>query len=145
MPGILVGIDGSGHSERALDWAMREAAMRQVPLTVLSVHPVDRGWAGHGVPYPGDAELATATKAAAQELTDKALAGLAGARPDRVTVEAVSGIAAEELLRAAEDADLVVLGARGSGGFVRLAMGSVSDQVAHHARCPVVIVPHEDR
>ena len=145
MLGILVGVDSSRHSERALEWAMKEAAIRHVPLTVLSVHRVlDR--TGHGaLPFPAEEELVKRTKAAAQELTDKALAGLAGARPETVTVEAISGIPAEELLRAAADADMVVVGARGSGGFARLAMGSVSDQLAHHARCPVVIVPHEDR
>jgi nucleotide-binding universal stress UspA family protein len=49
------------------------------------------------------------------------------------------------LLRASEDADMIVLGARGGGGFARLHLGSVSDQVAHHAHCPVVIIPHADR
>jgi nucleotide-binding universal stress UspA family protein len=145
MPGILVGVDGSHHSERALQWAVKEAAMRHVPLTVLAVHVVPSGWMGHGVAYPEDEELVKQTKAAAQELTDKVLAGIAGARPESVTVEAVNGIPAHVLLRAAADADLVVLGARGSGGFARLSMGSVSSQVAHHAHCPVVIVPHDDR
>ena len=145
MPGILVGVDSSHHSERALEWAMKEAAMRRAPLTVLSVHPV-ADWSGHGaIPFPGDEELVKRTKAAAQELTDKVLARLAGPHPEPVTVEAVTGIPAEELLRAAADADMIVLGARGSGGFARLTMGSVSDQVVHHARCVVVIVPHEDR
>jgi nucleotide-binding universal stress UspA family protein len=145
MAGILVGVDGSHHSERALEWAAREAATRHVPLKVLAVHPVPVGWTGRGVAYPGDAELADQTKTAAQEMVEKVLAGLGGARPDPVTVEAVSGIPADALLRAAADADLLVVGARGTGGFARLAMGSVSDQVAHHARIPVVIVPHGDR
>lgn len=119
--------------------------MRHAPLTVLSVRRA-LDWTGHGaLPFPADEELVKRTKAAAQELADKVLAGLADARPGPVTVEAVSGTPARELLRAAADADMVVLGARGSGGFARLAMGSVSDQVARHARCPVVIVPHEAR
>lgn len=144
MPGILVGIDGSDHSERALEWAAKEAAMRHAPLTVLSVHQVPAGWAGHGVAYPEDNELVKNTKAAAQELTDKVLSGLA-ARPEAVTVEAVNGIPADVLIRASADADLVVLGARGAGGFASLLVGSVSTQVAHHAHCPVVIVPHAGR
>ena len=49
------------------------------------------------------------------------------------------------LLAAARDADMIVVGSRGAGGFARLLMGSVSTQVSHHARCPVVIVPAEDR
>jgi nucleotide-binding universal stress UspA family protein len=145
MPGILVGLDGSHHSERALEWAAKEAAVRHAPLTVLAVHTVPAGWSGHGVAYPEDNELVLQTKAAAQEVTDKIVAGLGGARPETVTVEAVNGIPADVLLRASEGVDMIVLGARGGGGFARLRMGSVSDQVAHHAHCPVVIIPHADR
>ena len=46
MPGIIVGVDGSGHSQRALEWAMKEAAMRHAPLTVLTVHPAIVGYFG---------------------------------------------------------------------------------------------------
>ncbi len=144
MPGILVGIDGSHHSERALEWAMKEAAVRHEPLRVLAVHQAVMGWTGEGVTFPGDAELVERTRAAAQETTDKVLAGLSGSRPEQVTVEVVNGIPAEELLRAAASADLLVVGKRGTGGFGRLTMGSVGDQVARHAQCPVVIVPTGD-
>jgi nucleotide-binding universal stress UspA family protein len=145
MPGILVGLDGSNYSERALEWAAKEAALRNAPLRVLAVHTVPVGWSGRGVPDPVDNELVVSTKAAAQELTDKVLAGIGSARPTGVTVDAVNGIPADVLLRASEDADMIVLGARGGGGFARLRLGSVSDQVAHHAHCPVVIIPHADR
>ena len=53
------------------------------------------------------------------------------------------GFAAKELIDASHDADLVVIGSRGGGGFGRLMMGSVSSQVVNHAACPVVVVPHE--
>ena len=145
MPGILVGLDGSHYSERALEWAAKEAAIRHAPLRVLAVHTVPSGWSGRGVPDPVDNELVVQPKAAAQELTDKVLAGIGSARPSGVTVEAVSGIPADVLLQASEDADMIVLGARGGGGFARLHLGSVSDQVAHHAHCPVVIIPHANR
>ena len=59
--------------------------------------------------------------------------------------EVVSGTPAHELLSAAKDADLIVVGSRGAGGFTRLLMGSVSTQVSHHAHCPVVVIPPEDR
>src|ERR1700761_6031878 len=54
MSGILVGIDGSGHSARALEWAAREAAVRKAPLTVLTVQPVLAGYTGYAVAYVGD-------------------------------------------------------------------------------------------
>ncbi len=144
MPGIIVGVDGSHHSERALEWAMKEAALRRQPVKVLAVHPVVRGWTGRGVSYGEDTELLAPTRAAARELTDKVLAGLSGPRPESVTVEAVPGIPAQVLVDAAADAEMIVVGSRGTGGFARLTMGSVSDQVARHAPCPVVIVPHPE-
>jgi nucleotide-binding universal stress UspA family protein len=145
MPGILVGLDGSHYSERALEWAAKEAALRNAPLRVLAVHTVPVGWSGRGVPDPVDNEIVVSTKTSAQELTDKVLAGIGSARPSAVTVDAVNGIPADVLLQASEDADMIVLGARGGGGFSRLRLGGVSDQVAHHAHCPVVIIPHRDR
>jgi nucleotide-binding universal stress UspA family protein len=58
-----------------------------------------------------------------------------------VTVQAVSGTPATELINASRDADLVVVGARGGGGLARLLMGSVSSHVVHYAACPAVVVP----
>jgi nucleotide-binding universal stress UspA family protein len=142
MPGIVVGVDGSRHSQRSLEWAMKEAALRQVPLTVLAVHPVaTSGWTRAGLSYPADQADEQRAQAAAQEETDKAASALGGQRPPSVTVRSVSGTPAEELINAASDADLLVVGSRGSGGFSRLLMGSVSSQVAHHATVPVVIIP----
>ena len=58
MPGIIVGVDGSGHSRRALEWAINEAAIRHAPLTVLTVQQVMTSfWAGPAL-YPQDTELA---------------------------------------------------------------------------------------
>ena len=72
-------------------------------------------------------------------LTDKAVGRMAGP-PPAVTVRVACGSPAIELLGAAHGADLLVVGCRGSGGFARLMLGSVSSQVAHHAPCPVVVV-----
>jgi nucleotide-binding universal stress UspA family protein len=145
MSGIIVGVDGSGHSQRALECAMKEAAIRNVPLTVLTVHEAIRGYYGHMAMYPDDPDRTEEARKAAQAETDEVLAGLAGPRPDSVTVKAVHGFPVEELLNAAKDADMIVLGSRGAGGFTRLMMGSVAGQVAQHADCPVLIVPPEDR
>jgi nucleotide-binding universal stress UspA family protein len=149
MPGIIVGVDGSDQSRHALEWAVREAAVRQAPLTVLTVQqPASTGYWGAGAfpyPYPYDQDLAKQALKLAQEETDRTLEK---AGPDfrlpPVTVRVITGLPAEALLQAAEGADLLVVGSRGSGGFERLLLGSVSTQVIHHASCPVVVVPASD-
>ncbi len=145
MPGIIVGVDGSGHSQRALELAMQEAAIRHAPLTVLTVHQAIVGFYGGVASYPDDAARSEQAREAAQAETDKVLAGLDGPRPESVTVKAVNGFPVEELIGASKDADVIVLGSRGAGGFTRLMLGSVAGQVAQHAHCPVLIVPPEDR
>jgi nucleotide-binding universal stress UspA family protein len=145
MAGIVVGIDGSDHSQRALEWAMKEAAIRHVPLTVITVHQAIAGYSGHAVAYPGDDALAGKAGKLAQEEADQVLARLGGTAPETVTVQAVTGLPAEALISASRDADMLVVGSRGSGGFARLRLGSVGTQVTHHAHCPVVLIPPEDR
>jgi nucleotide-binding universal stress UspA family protein len=145
MPGIIVGVDGSGHSQRALEWAIKEAAMRHAPLIVVSVHQAVKGYYGHASTFPDDQVLTERIRDSAQAETDKALAALDGPRPESVTVRAVHGFPAEELISAGQGADLIVLGSRGAGGFTRLMLGSVAGQVTQHASCPVTIIPPEDR
>ncbi len=70
MPGIIVGIDGSDHSRHALEWAIREAAVRHAPLTVLTVQQAVAGYWGGPVLYPGDQDLAKKAREMAQEETD---------------------------------------------------------------------------
>jgi len=144
MPGIIVGVDGSGHSQRALEWAMKEAVIRHVPLTVLTVHEAIAGWYGGVASYADDPARTLEAREAAQAETDKVLAGLDGPHPDTVTVTAVHGFPVAELISAGQDADMIVLGSRGAGGFARLVMGSVSSQVVQHAHCPVLIIPPEN-
>jgi len=144
MPGIIVGIDGSAHSRRALRWALNEAAIRQAPLTVLTVNQAVSGYSGTAVAYPGDEERTEKARDAAQEETDSVLEMTdTASRPPSVTVRAVSGLPSKALLDAAADADMIVVGSRGAGGFKRLLMGSVSTQVSNHAHCPVVVIPAE--
>lgn len=145
MSGIIVGVDGSQHSQRALEWAVHEAAVHHMPLTVLTVSRAAVGYWGVPVTYPQNHTLSDQALKDAQEATDKALAQAGDTRPESVTVRAVSGIPAEELVAASKDADMMVVGSRGTGGFARLLLGSVSSQLVHHAHCPVVIIPAEDR
>ena len=143
MSGIVVGVDGSGHSRKALERAANEAAVHHMPLTVLTVHQAVRDVYGAASHYQEDAALTDKARQAAQAETDQVLAAL-GAQPASVTVTAVHGLPAEELVRASDGADMLVLGRRGTGGFGRLLMGSVTSQVAHHAHCAVLIVPQGD-
>ena len=145
MSGIIVGVDGSGHSQRALEWAMKEAAIRHVPLTVLTVHEAIRGYFSGVALYPDDPARTEQAREAVQAESDKVLAGLEGPRPEAVTVKAIHGFPVKELINAGKDADMIVLGSRGAGGFTRLLMGSTASQVSQHAHCPVLIVPPEDR
>jgi nucleotide-binding universal stress UspA family protein len=122
---------------KSLDWALDEAALRHTSVTVLAVAPAAAsiwGIAGQFDPSP---ETQQKVKASAEEIVKEA-ADRHGQQ--QVTVLTVSGVPADEIIKASENADLVVVGARGAGGFARLSMGSVSSQVAHHAHCPVVIV-----
>lgn len=142
MTGILVGVDGSSHSSQALEWAAREAAARNVPLTVLAVHQDVVGYTGYAFGYVDERELADQARQVAKEQADKVLAQLdEAARPPSVIVRGATGLTADVLLRAAADADLLVVGSRGAGGFSRLLLGSVALCVTRHARCPVVVVP----
>jgi nucleotide-binding universal stress UspA family protein len=141
MPGILVGVDGSGHSQRALEWAAKEAGLRHTSLTVLTVHQAVAGFWGGTLHYQGDESLTEKAREAAQAETDKVVGSLGDAGPTSVTVTAVNGLPAEEILNAGHDADMIVLGSRGGGGFARQLLGSVSHQVAQHAKVPVLVMP----
>ena len=140
MPGIVVGVDGSGHSHKALERAANEAAVHGAPLTVLTIHQAVRDVYGSASHYTDDAALTDKAREAAQAETDQVLAAL-GSRPASVTVTAVHGLPVDELIKASQGADMLVLGRRGFGGFARLMMGSVTDQVSRHAHCAVLIVP----
>jgi nucleotide-binding universal stress UspA family protein len=141
MAGIVVGVDGSPPSQNALDWALNESALRKTALTVVAVTPAAASiWGITGQLDPSE-ETQEKVQHAAQEIVDKAVARHGG---QSVTVRTVSGVPADELIKASKGADLLVVGARGVGGFRRLMMGSVSSQVSHHAHCPVVIVPGKD-
>jgi nucleotide-binding universal stress UspA family protein len=141
---IVVGVDGSASAQRALRWAVREASARDAALDVV--------FAWHlpytdGFPY---ALLDPGTFAdGARTTIDEAVAAVdvTGMRhPIRKVT--CNDSPASALLDASSDADLVVVGSRGRGGFAGLLLGSVSSHLAHHATCPVVVVPsppHEHR
>jgi nucleotide-binding universal stress UspA family protein len=132
---IVVGIDGSETSQRALDWALDEARARKAGVEVV------HAWNAPSFAGP-ITDVYTPLDEAARNLVEQALAhaDTTGVTTVRSVVRRGSG--GEVLVRLADGADLVVVGSRGLGGFKGLLLGSVSHQVTHHARCPVVVVPH---
>jgi nucleotide-binding universal stress UspA family protein len=142
MAGITVGFDGSRGAQRALAWAMREAAYWRMPMTVLTVHRVGvSSWTGSSIVRPADDPYLAQARRVARDAVAKAAADLGQPSTAGITVHAVSGLPGHELIGASEDADLVVVGARGTSPITRLLVGSVSNEVLRRARCPVVVVP----
>jgi nucleotide-binding universal stress UspA family protein len=136
---VVVGVDGSEHSRRALAWAGEEARLRGVGLEVIMAWTL-LSQPGREQPRPdyGDADA----RAVLEQLV---VDTLGDDRPPGVVLSPVNELAARALIDASEDAALVVVGSRGLGGFRELLLGSVSAQVVRHARCPVVVVPGEER
>ena len=138
---IVVGVDGSPESDAALRWAVDEARLRDVALDVVTVwtYPMP---AFVGIPGGyASIELGEDLERRAKEAQAEALARTVPEQAG-VVLEArvVKGQPAWALVDAAQDADMLVVGSRGLGGFRELLLGSVSQQCAHHAVCPVVIV-----
>ena len=136
MPGIIVGVDGSDHSRLALAWAMREAAQHHAPLTVMTVHPAPVRpatrifWA---VPDLPDNSHDPDSRGRRSRNSWIKVANEIGETVPEVTVSVALGDPAEELVKASRDADLLVVGSRGSGGFARLLDG-VGEQPGHAPR-----------
>ena len=143
MTTIVVGIDDSPGAAAALRWAVDEARLREATLRV--VHAWDWPYEGHlGTLADEILERKTFAEAAAKVLATMVQEVLGDQSADIALEEHVAeGSAAHVLLEAAAEADLLVVGSRGRGGFQGLLLGSVSQQCAHHARSPVVIVRAE--
>jgi nucleotide-binding universal stress UspA family protein len=139
-PGVIVvGTDGSEHAERALDWAAQEAELRGASVRIVTAWHVPAmvyagGYAPMVVPSVDEAGRQSAEEVAAAAAEKLRGAGLA------VEVSVCHAQAADALIEESEGAELLVVGSRGHGGFTGLLLGSVSQQCAHHAPCPTVIV-----
>ncbi len=138
---IVVGVDESEGAAEALRWAVREAAARDAVLTAALVWGwLDQHHLDPGEPFDPKYHDADAL-AQLEQMVAKAL--LTGVPPD-IRLKAISDLAGPGLVRAAADADLLVVGARGLGGFKGLLVGSVSQHCLHHAPCPVAVVRDQD-
>jgi len=136
MGEIVVGVDGSESSRAALRWAIEEARLRRASVRMVTAWQLPEAvYFGAVIPD----SLTPGLEQAAQEVQASLLAV---GEPEDVTIETevVEGDAAQALVDAAKDAEMLVVGSRGLGAFRELLLGSVSQRCAHHAHCPVVIV-----
>jgi nucleotide-binding universal stress UspA family protein len=135
QPRIVVGVDDSPRSARALEWAVQQARLSSAVLVPVEVRGQER--------RKDEAALAELDAAERRRLSAAAEKAGAGDADVPVEPEVRSGHAAHELIAAAEGAALLVVGTRGRGGFATLLLGSTTHQVAGHASCPVVVVRSE--
>jgi nucleotide-binding universal stress UspA family protein len=165
MGGIVVGVDDSRGARKALAWAVAEAKLRGAPLQVVHVHKPEEELTAplyfpsqHAVPSmptgaagePSQADLASvlrtqgvlreAAAARAEELVEALLGEVELAGIDVQPTVLQERHPADALVELSSDADLLVVGSRGRGGFSQLVLGSVSHATVLHANCPVVVV-----
>jgi nucleotide-binding universal stress UspA family protein len=135
---IVVGVDGSDTARHALQWALEAGRLHQASVNVVHAWdlPAIVGEPRLGVPFNSRSWEAYARKTLDGAVEAVDTSGLHA--PLKRTLE--RGNAAAVLLQAADNADLVVVGSRGRGGFLGLLLGSVSHHLAHHANCPVVVL-----
>jgi len=135
-PRILVGVDGSDHSVAALRGASRIAAAMHANIRAVSAWEYPTMF----YPVPDWSPKDDAAKA-----LDAALEQAFGTDlPANLEREVLCGNAPKVLIEQSKDADMLVLGSRGHGGFTGMLLGSVSAACAQHAHCPVLILHRGD-
>jgi nucleotide-binding universal stress UspA family protein len=148
---IVAGVDGSEQSRRALQWAVDEAAVHGHTVEAVYVFEHTPSWQmyayGEGVPVTGEEwtrENREHTARIAESLVDDMVEGVRN--PEQVRIEPVvleDRRPARALVDRSRTADLLVIGSRGRGGFAGLVLGSVGQQCANHAECPLVLLRHD--
>lgn len=156
MRTIVVGVDGSAESRNALSWAIEEAAVRDARVEAVYAYDHTPAWYAYGYGGAGDdpdrvaqrearlQERATREDASAQQRAEALVRSTVDAVATDPAVPVVPVAVADRrpahaLIERSRDALLLVVGSRGRGGFAGLVLGSVSQQCAQHAACPVVI------
>lgn len=142
---IVVGVDGSEFSTTALRLAGRMAASLNAPLEVITCLGTSDLFLASHLPEERTAsteELEETAKRLVEQSLERAFGD---ARPERLTRQVKFGPPAKVLIDESKDAQLLVVGRRGQGGFLAQVMGSVSGACAAHAQCPVLVVGQESR
>ncbi|GAA4964258.1 universal stress protein [Actinoplanes utahensis] len=138
---IIVGVDGSPGSKKALAWAVNQARLTGATVEAVTTwqdpakHGTAYGWTSAA--FEGDTYATTMVK-----VLDDTVAEVTAqlSHPGTVLAQIVEGHPAEALVRAAAGAELLVVGSRGHGTFSSIMLGSVSQHCVQHATCPVVVV-----
>jgi nucleotide-binding universal stress UspA family protein len=130
---IVVGVDGSEHGNAALRWAVEEAKIHEGEIIAVFA------WQMPFIGIPGAFDRDEIEKLS-KTFLDEAVSLVVHAEPVPITKFVAQGDVSASLIEAAKDADLLVLGSRGRGGFAGLKLGSVSQECVQHAACPVVVI-----
>jgi nucleotide-binding universal stress UspA family protein len=136
---IVVGVDGSDSSLRALDWAINQAELTHASVQVVAAWhwPVALGW---GMPLAPPSIPSQDVEDAVEDV----LAPIRTKHPDmKIEPRIVEGHPAPALIEASRGADLLVVGSRGHGEYAGMLLGSVSEHCVSNARCPVVVLREE--
>lgn len=139
---VVVGVDGSKGSERAAEHAAAIARHWGARLLLVTVVRTPEGWWGIGGAPPAPEALAAALTAGQQQILTEIESHLDLEGIEYETMEEL-GDPVGRMIAVCEsnDADLLVIGKRGAGLAERVVLGSVADRLAHHAPCPVMVVP----
>lgn len=134
---VVVGIDGSDASLDALRWALRQAQLTNSELEAVTTWNIPNQYAelvADEINWDGNA----------RSLLEDSLAAIGNEGDVKIIRTVAEGHPAAVLTAATMDADLLVVGSRGHGGFAGMLLGSVSVHVSAHAHCPVVVIRHQD-
>ena len=144
--GIIVGVDGSTCSNVAVQWAAREASMRNVPLKIVHVaYPAIGEFSGWGMsPAPLPEDLVQFQEQQAHTVIDDAIAiaeaAIDGADHLQISSDLLWSTLVPTLVGLTKEAQMMVVGCRGQEALARLLLGSVSTALVHHAHCPVAVI-----
>jgi len=133
LPVIVVGVDGSPSSQRAVRWAAQQAKLTGATLRAVS----SWRWPNYITRIPPGVDLASDTRRTLDEVLEEALTGSEDVSVTRHVIEGPPGPA---LLTQAQDATLLVVGAQGRAAFPGMLLGSVAEYCVRHGSCPVVVV-----
>lgn len=142
--GIIVGVDGSAPSKVAVDWAGREASLRELPLTIIYISPSPMVAGDIPMPVNLTERLEKHGHSVLREARSTAEDAVEGSRPIPIDTEMVRAAILPTLIDRSKDADMIVVGCRGLGAIGRRLLGSVSSGLVHHAHCPVAVIHDED-